>query len=312
MKIFIKNPGFYKFIGKQALKMPYYFVLASKPIQYLKHKRYLDQYKSHRTNLTPPQKRILTDLKENGIAFTHVNEFFNDENALRNLQQAADTSIQNNTFKTAKDFLEFFLRNYGDPIDLNDPTVTYLLHPNILEVAGAYFQMYARLTFFSGNTALPQPNSTPKKSQCWHRDGGLQKLCKVFIYLNDVDIESGPFTYITGTHPTGPWRNILPHRFFGNGSYYPSDKKIALTLRKNGIEKNMIQCVGKAGTMIFCDTLGLHKGGYATAKKRIMLTGEYEYKPLPMRLEHKFSPTPDLAKKIATLHPLAQYAIKNE
>ena len=44
---------------------------------------------------------------------------------------------------------------------------------------------------------------------------------------------------------------------------------------------------GKAGTMIFCDTSGLHQGGYATGKERIMSTfGYYSHASLwPVELE---------------------------
>lgn len=307
-----KGFAFYKFVAQQALKMPYYAIRASKPVWLLTHKSSFGQYRTYQPNLSPLSKRILHDLQENGIAFTHIDEFFDEKKTLPELQKAAHELISANTFTTAKDFLRFFLRNYGDPSDLHDPIIRYLLHPQTLEIASAYFQMYARLTFFSGNIAIPRLHTSPKKSQNWHRDGGIRKLCKVFIYLNDVNEASGPFTYIVGTHPTGKWKRVLSHRFFGQGSYYPSDKNVAKELRKYGIEKNITTCVGRAGTMIFCDTLGLHRGGYATERERIMLTGDYDYIPLPAPLEIKFSLTPNLQKGVSALHHLAQQAIKNK
>ena len=312
MNILKRDPAFYKFAAEQAIKMPYYFIRALKPVWRLKHKRFFDQYKTHQAHLNPLSQRILRDVREHGIAFTHVNEFFEEKKVLPELQRAADALISAGTFTTAKDFLRFFLRNYGDPTDLRDPIVRCLLNPNILEIASAYFQMYARLTFFSGNIAIPKPGVPPKKSQRWHRDGGIEKLCKVFIYLNDVDEGSGPFTYIAGTHPTGRWRTVAPHKFFGHGSYYPSHENVTRKLQKHGIENNVKICSGKAGTMIFCDTLGLHKGGYAATEKRIMLTGEYEYTPLSVSTEKRFSLTPNLQENIAALHHLSQYAIKDK
>jgi hypothetical protein len=40
----------------------------------------------------------------------------------------------------------------------------------------------------------------------------------------------------------------------------------------------MVTALGKAGTVIFCDTAGLHKGGLSYSGERIMATGFYPSK----------------------------------
>ena len=49
-----------------------------------------------------------------------------------------------------------------------------------------------------------------------------------------------------------------------------------MVLSKNKCQRgNLKPCTGKMGSIIFCDTTGLHKGGYAISKPRIMYTSTY-------------------------------------
>ena len=52
--------------------------------------------------------------------------------------------------------------------------------------------------------------------------------------------------------------------------------------------------MGKAGTMIFCDTAGIHRGGYATKNERIMFTAGYRTPASPWPVRYKLT---DVAKK---------------
>jgi hypothetical protein len=295
--------------------MPYYYILSSRALWRWKHRRHLRAYRAYRRRapaLTPLQERIVNDLHAHGIAFTHVNEFFG-EDVLSELQAAASALIDSGTRTSAKDFLKYFLRNYGDPADLDSPMARRMLDPRILGIISDYFATFARLIFFSGNVAIPVRNDVaPKKSQCWHRDGGLYKLCKIFIYLNDVGETSGPFTYLAQTQPGGAWSRFVAHKFFGHGSYYPAEARVGRGIRRYGLEEHVLRCTGEAGTMIFCNTLGLHRGGYATERERIMLTWEYDYAPLQTPVHVKFARTRNLAEKTAALHPLAQRAIRDD
>ena len=46
-------------------------------------------------------------------------------------------------------------------------------------------------------------------------------------------------------------------------------------LEKIFSKDQILRCVGKAGTFIFCDTKGLHKGGHATKNPRILFNAVY-------------------------------------
>ena len=85
----------------------------------------------------------------------------------------------------------------------------------------------------------------------------LVEIIKVFFYLNDVNINNGPFQYIKYSHKES-WidykNDFLLNKFAGN----------------------IFSCEAKKGALILCDTNGYHRG--LTLKKknyRVMLTVNY-------------------------------------
>jgi hypothetical protein len=116
---------------------------------------------------------------------------------------------------------------------------------------------------------LNYPTETPAaSSQLWHHDPEDLKLVKVFIYLEDVGEENGPFTYVPKTHPFG--RKVLEadklekKERLGNdqisGLFPPEDWRV---------------CTGPALTMVLADTLGYHRGGKPSAGTRTLITFTY-------------------------------------
>jgi hypothetical protein len=137
-------------------------------------------------------------------------------------------------------------------------------------------------------------------SQLWHRDPEEKKMIKVFIYLNDVNENNGPFFYVKGSQPSGKSKiSKFAPQYLPKGSY-PDEATV-----KNTILLDQIVCAkGKAGTIIFCDTAGLHKGGFAVEGERKMSTGFFPSKKWsePALIEKsktfQFVFKSDLAKKI--------------
>ena len=54
-------------------------------------------------------------------------------------------------------------------------------------------------TSTSGTRRRRRPGSTRVSSQRWHRDYNDERLVKVFIYLTDVDEDTGPLEYVPGS-----------------------------------------------------------------------------------------------------------------
>lgn len=103
-------------------------------------------------------------------------------------------------------------------------------------------------------------------SRCWHKDGEDRKTIKVAVYLNNVDLEGGPF-------------EVLGNEFPG------SDSRCAPGLTDEMLKKltsdvKVTSCVGAAGTVILCDTARLyHRGRPAVARDRAALFYTYFASP---------------------------------
>ena len=92
----------------------------------------------------------------------------------------------------------------------------------------------------------------PQWSQSWHRDPEDPNVVKTFIYFADCWIPNGPFEYVLGSHLA--WWDLCPP------GKYP-DKPIDDTAIPAAL---FTKVIGKCGTVAFCQTSGLHKGGHGS------------------------------------------------
>ena len=261
-------------------------------------------FQTHHLGITPVQERIINDMLRDGIAVTNVNELFPEfDNMLANLQQYTNERIKSAQTKTHK----AFLKNLFDAvpiIDFSNPFVSMAMSDAVLATVNEYMQMFSYFFYLTLNvTTLVPAGAEAVQSQRWHGDPEDKKMCKVFMYLTDVDEGSGPFTYVSGTHDGGRWRHLFreqPPRGF-----LPPDKPIDTLVPLSDIK----HYTGKPGTIIFCDTSGYHRGGYATERERIMLTLGYcsAASPYPLRLKFEFFA--DKTARELPLSPAARHAL---
>jgi hypothetical protein len=224
-------------------------------------------FRNARLRLSPLQERLLADLRSEGLAVTSLEELFGNPQLSARLAHAEEKLRSRRRQYHKK---PFFI-DYFDPVpklDLDNPFVLLMLDPRILDVVNSYLELFARITYYT----LQETAVTGKGrafSQQWHRDPQEQRLCKVFLYLYDVDENTGPFTYVPRSSRGHEYARLFPQRP-PHGSY-PSAEDIERHLPKEKVRV----VTGKAGTVIFCDTTGLHCGGYAKERSRIMLTLSY-------------------------------------
>lgn len=274
---------------KRVSALPYYWAAASKPAVFWRSRKYLALYRKKREQIEPWQNQIAAELEQNGTYITHIEKFFGGRELLNILKSETEKLVQETLAKNPKKaFLQYWLLD-NKVKDLENIFVRLALLPLVLEIVSAYFKMFARIRFFSGGLTSPvTEGEDAKESQRWHRDPGVGKICKVFLYLTDVDESSGPFMYVPKSQPGGELKKLLPHRYFGNGSFYPRDGAVETELKKRGLANAVKICKGRAGTIIFCNTTGLHKGGYATSKERLMFTALYKPTPSKLPAEMRF------------------------
>ena len=159
----------------------------------------------------------------------------------------------------------------NEVLDLNNPFVKLALSKYVLQIVSDYLGCWPRLYDYRlWETKVIKPEERKIYSQMWHRDPEDKKLLNMFIYLNDVlDEGTGPFHYVPGSHSEGPHWKTLPQILPPKASY-PGDGNV-----ERAFKDNILVALAPAGTVIFADTAGLHKGGFSTEKPRLMFKALY-------------------------------------
>jgi ectoine hydroxylase-related dioxygenase (phytanoyl-CoA dioxygenase family) len=173
----------------------------------------------------------------------------------------------------------------------------------ILDIVNSYMQMYTKLNYYYLTQTIPVCNTRATYSQCWHRDPEEPRMCKMFIYLSDVDETAGPFIYIPYTVRGQKWSHLFPQKP-PSGNYPPEE-----SVKKLPQHETRLTITGTAGIVIFCDTTGLHRGGYATVKDRVMFTAFYTSPRWSEPQRYKRSDTS--GRYLKDLSPQARYALEH-
>jgi hypothetical protein len=153
-------------------------------------------------------------------------------------------------------------------------------HPDLLRMAGDYLGYTPTITLMGLRWSFPS-DKRDADVQAFHRDVEPGSI-KMLVYLTDVDEDSGPHSYVSGTHS-----ERMPMRM----RRY-SDQEIA---REYG---NSVVITGPAGTAFFIDNRGIHKGTPPARGKRLLLVVQYsllpclmyDYAPIPWQGEERFDP----------------------
>ena len=269
---------------------------------------------------------IISSLKRDGIAVTSMQDLFPEmrfeeltsfaseaianphiqEEIKQHQQMIAERVRTGGTRTGSKKYLkDFIVEPYGSTAkeiipDMDNPYIRINLDARVLAIAGSYMGLAPKFRGFSLRVTLPVPASTTEYfSQRWHRDPEDRNMLKIFIYMTDVlDVASGPFTYIKGSHPGGSMEHVFSQK--PPAATYPELGEVEKIIPKEFMQT----CLGKAGTIIFADTSGLHKGGYTTSQKRVMYTGTF-YSNASLA-KHRLIPQQD----ISGLAPLARFALE--
>jgi Phytanoyl-CoA dioxygenase (PhyH) len=167
---------------------------------------------------------------------------------------------------------EFVVRLHSVGVDVGpeDPWFRLCTSRRMLDIANTYLGLWSKLEYVDLWYSVPEPqDSSRKASQRWHRDFQDKHLLKAFLYLVDVDEGTGPFEYIPGSAPGGPYSHEWPWRPLGES--YPPGGAVEERIPAEAIKT----FTGPKGTLLFCNTSGFHRGGFATAKPRVLATVTY-------------------------------------
>ena len=284
--------------------------------RFLSNRRARSLYESHRPSLDGPQRRIVDELDREGYALADVRELVSEDAWHRTSDYAAgfvretEEGLEREEKGEGGDLRrragkDFLVRKYdvGGVVGLDDPWLSICLSRRMIDIATTYLELWPKLEYLDMWYSLPVGTESERKaSQLWHRDYDDLHLLKAFLYLTDVDAETGPFEYVPGSHPGGrhagfhPWAPMGVGRVSEEelGKQVPADEVRTFTAPK--------------GTVIFCNTSGLHRGGFAETKPRVLSTVTYcSPASLASLTQRNYSLAP--GSNTTALDPVVRYAL---
>lgn len=118
----------------------------------------------------------------------------------------------------------------------------------------------------------------------WHRDSPIQHQVKAICYLTDVGKDNGPFQYISESHKK---LNIIKSyvcNVFKPGQYRFTESEIDKYIVFS--KGKVLDMVAPAGTLLFADTKGIHRGKPIIEGRRYVLFCYYWDGKIPAHFEN--------------------------
>jgi hypothetical protein len=258
------------------------------------------------------QRSIVADLEREGYATVPFGELATDAAVRAEIEEqgrrfAADTEQalasdgEGLRRRAGKEFV-VRLHSYDGDVGLEDPWFRFCASRRMLDLANAYLGLWSKLEYVDVWYSIPQEVSSERKaSQRWHRDFNDRHLLKAFLYLVDVDEETGPFEYVAGSARGGPYASDWAWRPLSES--YPPQAELAERIPPESIKT----FTAPKGTIIFCNTSGFHRGGFATAKPRVLATVTYSSPASLASLTERNYSTP--AESANGLDPMQRHAL---
>ena len=140
------------------------------------------------------------------------------------------------------------------------------MHPEVLRVVSNYMGMVPLLYRIN---LLYSPNNevVEASSQFFHLDPEDVIMSKIFIFVQDVDEDTGPTTALPAD------RSTIVRRAIDYRKGRVEDSVVA----KHGGAENLVACTGPAGTLAFLDTCRcFHMGSRKASKPRYAIMIQYQ------------------------------------
>ena len=223
---------------------------------------------------------MLADLRERGIAIVSWDDLIGDAGLWQRLQGEMDDFVHTASEQLAagqvdgrKDYLIRGMPHgtgVKGVLQADGPWIELGVGDAVLGIVNAYRGFETKLYDFDQWYTIPVGEGRERIiSQQWHRDPLEPHIVKVFLYFSDVDEQAGPFEYIPESTEGAKYGRLWP--LVPGESRYPPDGAVDEAIPAN----ERMLATGPAGTLIFCDTGGFHRGGYALGKPRILSTFTY-------------------------------------
>jgi hypothetical protein len=245
----------------------------------------------HKPALDPEQQKVMQGLNDQGYSIVPVTDFLpsaddelwtklrgESDHFVERVEAEREKRLAKEAKKGRKKGLgkgDYIMRLHGKDVPTlpgDDPWLRIGIDDRVLDVVNSYFGLWSKLTYVDlWYTPPAAPGVKRVSSQRWHRDYNDDRLVKVFIYLTDIDEDTGPLEYVPGSALGGEYGNEWPWKPVSNDLYPPQDE-----FDQRIPQSAHLSLTAPEGSMIFCNTSGFHRGGYATGDRpRVMAVYNY-------------------------------------
>lgn len=242
-------------------------------------------FKDAAIKLNDEQKRVLSDIQANGIAFTSIDSLFGNtktwEDGLKeykNFEDHAPVQELISDVKLCQNFdkdpkfagkhvpSKITYDAFFGSLDSEKAVSKILMNDKILEIAWSYYETACKLRnpLMWINPSINTNNISGRKgSQLWHRDQEDSSILKCFVYYSNIDEQTGATEYLPKScaHFNNNQFSVHPFPF---SSGYPNQK----FFQDKIMDGSSTIANGKAGTIVFLDTNGFHRGGFVQKGQR--------------------------------------------
>ena len=193
-----------------------------------------ESFASSPPQLDDAQRGILAEVQQQGFAVRSFDQLFSSGDWQGIAEQRdrfvsateADLAAGGERVRVrpGKEFV-VRLQSYGVELGPDDPWFKIVSSRRLLDLANTYVGMWSKLEYVDVWYSVPQPEAGERiSSQRWHRDYNDKHLLKVFLYLVDVDENMGPFQFVAGSQPGGPYADAWGWQPLGQN--YPTEEEL--------------------------------------------------------------------------------------
>jgi hypothetical protein len=270
-----------------------------------------------RPELNDVQRRAVDSLNESGIVVLQFQDLFGGDlwrdaaadiaPFVRETELAVRDAPARPKKKNELIVRRFFRKAMKDnpearrTLSLADPWLRIAGSELMLDIVNSYRASWTWLHYVDNWFTVPYPGAEKRiASQRWHRDPEDDHVVKVFLYFSDVDEDAGAFEYIRDSPKGGRYGDLWSWE--ADGAFYPPQRELEEAVSPD----DRLTLTGPTGTLIFADTSGFHRGGFARTKPRVLATFTYVGSGRS-KDERRFKV--DFAGREATLPPQVRFAL---
>lgn len=239
--------------------------------RYVFNGRAVRRYRADPTVLESAAAEVARELVSSGVVLTTTSDLIKDDRVFADIVEytnelrASGAAVPD----ASKPYLTELL-GVSPELEPSNPLLEFALNPQIRGVAEKYSSMQLKVQ--DVNVWVNAPTAgTAQQSQRWHRDLPEDyDIVKCFVYIEDVPPGAGPLQYIKGSNTAQGRKKQFNTEFDGVG-YRLDDRDIEQTFG----QQDVVRAAGAAGTVVFADTRGIHRGGLATECERVVLQITY-------------------------------------